>query len=625
MVQDNESSELARLQGQLDTEDSLRAKLADWKTRYEQASEQARLSNNAYKKLTREIEELEGRGLRSLACRLSLQHKKIIARKQAKAAVLSAQYKKALEQQKEPEEKIRFYENELLKLKGIKRRMERIEEEKLSALKEIARRKNPEFAQMEEEISSLKDNAARLRKVLKTAQSASATAKEILTFLENAEQIGELDLYGGNIFAGMEKHEQLNRAKNLFASLAEQVKGFRGELAGIRLQENPSLDTGKFLKFSDYILDNPVTDSIMLNQIKKCAQPVIQFRSQLEPVMRRLRAQLSDIETECARQEGRLLQGLYSVKTAEPGPQAVKTQPDSCTGAASKGKNPVSGTGEKNVAHASCPSAKEPFPQDFSSSSKEPFLQNLSSSSKEPFLQDFSSSSKEPFLQDFSSSSKEPLPQNLSSSSKEPFPQDFSSSAAKEHGVSDSVSAGNPLQDARFVAEAQLRPSAFVIRGYELRDVPAMIALWNETAEAGFSFPQEERLTEITGAVFFAGQSFCRIAEKRSAEESSGEIAGLYCAHPSSTGRCSHILSACFALPPQSKEPETAEALIRDCMDQARRTGFRILQTDMFSADNMDAIYLFEKAGFRRLGTLPGGFRLKTDRYEDACLYYTAL
>ena len=141
MVQDNESSELARLQGQLDTEDSLRAKLADWKTRYEQASEQARLSNNAYKKLTREIEELEGRGLRSLACRLSLQHKKIIARKQAKAAVLSAQYKKALEQQKEPEEKIRFYENELLKLKGIKRRMERIEEEKLSAIKEIARRK----------------------------------------------------------------------------------------------------------------------------------------------------------------------------------------------------------------------------------------------------------------------------------------------------------------------------------------------------------------------------------------------------------------------------------------------------------------------------------------------------
>ena len=577
MVQDNESSELARLQGQLDTEDSLRAKLADWKTRYEQASEQARLSNNAYKKLTREIEELEGRGLRSLACRLSLQHKKIIARKQAKAAVLSAQYKKALEQQKEPEEKIRFYENELLKLKGIKRRMERIEEEKLSALKEIARRKNPEFAQMEEEISSLKDNAARLRKVLKTAQSASATAKEILTFLENAEQIGELDLYGGNIFAGMEKHEQLNRAKNLFASLAEQVKGFRGELAGIRLQENPSLDTGKFLKFSDYILDNPVTDSIMLNQIKKCAQPVIQFRSQLEPVMRRLRAQLSDIETECARQEGRLLQGLYSVKTAEPGPQAVKTQPDSCTGAASKGKNPVSGTGEKYVAQASCPSAKEP------------------------------------------------LPQNLSSSSKESFLQDFSSSAAKEHGVSDSVSAGNPLQDARFVAEAQLRPSAFVIRGYELRDVPAMIALWNETAEAGFSFPQEERLTEITGAVFFAGQSFCRIAEKRSAEESSGEIAGLYCAHPGSTGRCSHILSACFALPPQSKEPETAEALIRDCMDQARRTGFRILQTDMFSADNMDAIYLFEKAGFRRLGTLPGGFRLKTDRYEDACLYYTAL
>ena len=34
------------------------------------------------------------------------------------------------------------------------------------------------------------------------------------------------------------------------------------------------------------------------------------------------------------------------------------------------------------------------------------------------------------------------------------------------------------------------------IRGYESRDLPLMVAIWNEVVEDGIAFPQEELLTE---------------------------------------------------------------------------------------------------------------------------------
>ncbi len=235
-------SELAKLQEQIDNEKHLLEELSFWKVQLDQA----RLSNNAYQKLSKEIGVLEGHGLKSIASRLTLQHKKMLARKREEAADFAAQYEEALKQQKEPEEKIRFYENELLKIKGAKRRFEQLKQENLSALRKSAQAGDTSASQLAGEISKLQDAAARLRKALESAQSAYATAEEILRYIENAERAGRFDLYGGNVFTGMEKHQMLSRAKNLFSALSEQVKSFNGELAGIHLQENPSLNIGSF-------------------------------------------------------------------------------------------------------------------------------------------------------------------------------------------------------------------------------------------------------------------------------------------------------------------------------------------------------------------------------------------
>ena len=163
--------------------------------------------------------------------------------------------------------------------------------------------------------------------------------------------------------------------------------------------------------------------------------------------------------------------------------------------------------------------------------------------------------------------------------------------------------------------------SNIMIRKYEEKDIPAMIAIWNEVVEEGIAFPQEECLDEVSGKAFFESQSHCGVAE----DTKTGRALGLYILHPNNVGRCGHICNASYAVSSESRGCHIGEQLVRDCIKQAHDIGFKVLQFNAVVATNYSARHLYEKIGFRQLGTIPGGFRLKNGEYEDICPYYIEL
>ena len=159
------------------------------------------------------------------------------------------------------------------------------------------------------------------------------------------------------------------------------------------------------------------------------------------------------------------------------------------------------------------------------------------------------------------------------------------------------------------------------IREYEKKDANEAVNIWNQVVEDGEAFPQTELLTENTGDEFFRGQSFTGIAF----DEDTGEIAGLYILHPNNVGRCGHICNASYAVRRDLRGQHIGEKLVTHCMQKGKELGFRILQFNAVVASNRYALRLYEKLGFVRLGTVPGGFLMKDGRYEDIILYYHVL
>ena len=158
------------------------------------------------------------------------------------------------------------------------------------------------------------------------------------------------------------------------------------------------------------------------------------------------------------------------------------------------------------------------------------------------------------------------------------------------------------------------------IRRYEPADLPAMIDIWNEVVEEGVAFPQEEKLTALTGAAFFAEQSYTGVAV-----DEAGSVVGLYILHPNNVGRCGHICNASYAVSGACRGRHIGEKLVLDCLRMGRELGFRVLQFNAVVESNTHARHLYQRLGFTQLGTIPGGFRMKDGHYENICPYYHEL
>jgi len=161
----------------------------------------------------------------------------------------------------------------------------------------------------------------------------------------------------------------------------------------------------------------------------------------------------------------------------------------------------------------------------------------------------------------------------------------------------------------------------FKIEAYSEKYINEAIAIWNDIVEDGIAFPQKETLDPQTGDMFFKSQSFTGIA----IDADSGVVVGLYILHPNNVGRCGHISNASYAVKKNKRGQHIGEQLVKDCLEQAKKHGFGILQFNAVVESNTHARHLYERLGFKQLGTIPNGFRMKDGHFENICPYYHEL
>lgn len=115
------------------------------------------------------------------------------------------------------------------------------------------------------------------------------------------------------------------------------------------------------------------------------------------------------------------------------------------------------------------------------------------------------------------------------------------------------------------------------------------------------------------------GQRYCSVAEY------DGSVMRLYILHPNNIGRCGHLSNASFAADLKCRGKHVGEKPVSDCLVQAKKPGFGILQFNAVVERNVHARHLYERLRFLQIGTVPRGFRMKDGSLENICLYYHEL
>ena len=104
-----------------------------------------------------------------------------------------------------------------------------------------------------------------------------------------------------------------------------------------------------------------------------------------------------------------------------------------------------------------------------------------------------------------------------------------------------------------------------------------------------------------------------------------GDIVGTYILRPNQPGGGSHVANAAFMVAPDARGQGIGRAMGEHCLNEARQLGFLAMQFNFVVSTNQSAIRLWQKLGFKTVGTLPSAFRHPEKGYIDVYVMYRSL
>jgi GNAT superfamily N-acetyltransferase len=109
------------------------------------------------------------------------------------------------------------------------------------------------------------------------------------------------------------------------------------------------------------------------------------------------------------------------------------------------------------------------------------------------------------------------------------------------------------------------------------------------------------------------------------AVDESGAVLGTANMYANRPGNGSHVASASYMVDPARSGRGVGRALVEYSLDWARAAGFRAIQFNAVVATNVYAVRLYEKLGFKIIGTVPEAFHHPTEGYVGLHIMHRAL
>lgn len=151
-------------------------------------------------------------------------------------------------------------------------------------------------------------------------------------------------------------------------------------------------------------------------------------------------------------------------------------------------------------------------------------------------------------------------------------------------------------------------------------DRDAIWKIFNEVVAAGDTYALDPRMSrEDALAYWFAPGTHTYVAE------ADGRINGTYILRPNQSGGGSHVANAAFMVQASARGEGIGRAMAEQCLNEARRLGFRAMQFNFVISTNTTAIRLWRELGFQVVGNLPDAFRDPAKGYVDVYVMYCLL
>ena len=103
------------------------------------------------------------------------------------------------------------------------------------------------------------------------------------------------------------------------------------------------------------------------------------------------------------------------------------------------------------------------------------------------------------------------------------------------------------------------------------------------------------------------------------------KIVGTYVLKPNFPGLGSHVANGGYMVHPEYQGKKIGTQMTIHSLEEARRLGFKAIQYNLVVSTNISAVKLYQKMGFKIVGTLPKAFNHMQLGYVDAYVMHQFL
>lgn len=306
--------ELQTLQQQIARKKHLQALL---KELYTQRTElEAKVSNlrGVMEKEQSDVDRLEGRGLTALFYGIVGKKEEKLDEQRREAVTARAKYDVAMQEMDLVQRRLSRYEDELATLKDVEMKYAYALKQKVQLLKASATPVSEKILQYEEQISNLENQKKEIREAISAGTKAKNIAEQVLSELDDAEGWGTWDLLGGGLLSDLAKHSSLDDAQEEIEHLQVQLRRFKTELADVTIRVEMQVNIDGFLRFADYFFDGLFADWAVLDKIEESQSEVKSVIKQIQAVLDKLAAMLTNAERDQAAVQVKLDSLVFEAK-----------------------------------------------------------------------------------------------------------------------------------------------------------------------------------------------------------------------------------------------------------------------------------------------------------------------
>lgn len=158
------------------------------------------------------------------------------------------------------------------------------------------------------------------------------------------------------------------------------------------------------------------------------------------------------------------------------------------------------------------------------------------------------------------------------------------------------------------------------LKPFSQEDEKGLYEIFREVVDSGSQFPFECNSIQEFYRQFLDPKSHVYVCHS-----SAKEVVGGFYVRSNFSGRSSHIANAAYMITGTYRGRGIGTFLVKASLEIAKELGFRAMQFNMVLSQNRIATQLYQKLGFKIVGTIPQAIRNPDGSYQEGYVFHREL